>query len=264
MACITIFGTAFTLWMVHYCMHKGWYIKDLKDDSYRNAQLQINIHHENERVFIDNNDFVKYKSHLIDHTEEDLDAANLNIQQDLVDIGKKYLKTYNKRKDKHKKNKKNKKKQVNELLSEVEGLIGVLNSDQTSAQIHWLDLEVMQEGVQVDDKAIKRQIERQMDQLQKQEEQQDNLYKAKKEELLKNASERERQLYEQARERMIMEEDENARKFNQTDELAQEDREKAQELAIYDNGDLKSKNNQLVLKIEKNDLLDEQERERLM
>lgn len=43
-----------------------------------------------------------------------------------------------------------------------------------------------------------------------------------------------------------------------------EDREKMQEMAIYDNGDLKSKNNQLVFKIEKNDLLDEQERERLL
>jgi len=38
----------------------------------------------------------------------------------------------------------------------------------------------------------------------------------------------------------------------------------AQELAIYDNGNVKSKNNQLVWKIEKNDQLDEAEKERLL
>lgn len=53
-----------------------------------------------------------------------------------------------------------------------------------------------------------------MDQLEKQEKQQDQMYKAKKEELLKNASEREKQLYEETRERMLAEEEENARKFN--------------------------------------------------
>ena len=50
-------------------------------------------------------------------------------------------------------------------------------------------------------------------------------------------------MYAAARDRMIMEEDDNARKFNQTDDMVQEDRERAQEMAIYDNGDLKSKNN---------------------
>lgn len=64
-----------------------------------------------------------------------------------MDIGKKYLHTYNKRKNKHKRNKYNKKKVVNNLLNEVEGLIGVLNTDSAVQQIHWLDLEVMQDGV---------------------------------------------------------------------------------------------------------------------
>jgi hypothetical protein len=40
---------------------------------------------------------------MIDHEEEDLDNANLDIQQDLVDAGKKYLHKYNKRRNTHKK-----------------------------------------------------------------------------------------------------------------------------------------------------------------
>lgn len=76
---IGIGGTLFTLWMVHYCMHKGWYIKDMKYDSYRDGQLSVNIHHENEKVFVARNDFVQHKSELIDHDEDDLDNANLDI-----------------------------------------------------------------------------------------------------------------------------------------------------------------------------------------
>jgi len=105
MAAIGIFGTGFTMLMVYYCMHKGWNIKDMKVNSYRDKQMSVNIHHENERVFINNNDFVKHKAENFDHEEEELDNCNLDIQQDLVDAGKKYLHKYNKRKSKHKKQK---------------------------------------------------------------------------------------------------------------------------------------------------------------
>jgi len=80
MLLITIGGTAFTLWMVHYCMFKGWKIKDMNEYTYRDTQQAVNIHHENERVFMDRNDFVNFKSDLIDHEEDDLDKANLDIQ----------------------------------------------------------------------------------------------------------------------------------------------------------------------------------------
>lgn len=203
MTLLMLFGTGFTMWMVQYCMRKGWFIKEMRTDNYRETQLQINIHHENEKVFIDNNDFVQHKSALIDHQEDDLDGCNLDIQQDLVDAGKKYLHTYNKRKNKHKKAKIHKKKQIEDLMQEVESLVTVLNSDSTAAQMHWLDLELLQEGAQIDDKTIKKQIEKQMAALNKQEEAQNENYKLKKEELLKNASERERLLHEKARERML-------------------------------------------------------------
>jgi hypothetical protein len=77
---ITVGGTAFTLWMIHYCMYKGWYIKDMNEFTYRDTNQAVNIHHENERVFLERNDFVNYKSDLIDHEEDDLAKANLDIQ----------------------------------------------------------------------------------------------------------------------------------------------------------------------------------------
>ena len=53
-----------------------------------------------------------------------------------------------------------KKRQIDELLAEVESLVAILNSDSTAAQMHWLDLDVLQEGTQVDDNVIKFQIEK--------------------------------------------------------------------------------------------------------
>lgn len=156
-------GTAVTMWMFNYCMKVGWYIKEIPNDNYRETQLSINIHHENEKVFVDGNDFVQFKSDLITHSEDELDGCNLDIQQDLVDAGKKYLHKYEKRKQKHKRAKMLKKKQVEELMAEVESLVGILNSDSTAAQMHWLDLDLLADGGKVDDKQIKLQIEKQME-----------------------------------------------------------------------------------------------------
>ena len=89
-----------------------------------------------------------------------------------MDAGKVYLNKYNRRRNKHKKQQSHKRKKLRELLDEIEGLVGVLNSDQAAMQIHWLDL-AQEDGQELDDKAIKRQIEKQMGQLHKQEQQQD-------------------------------------------------------------------------------------------
>lgn len=63
-------------------------------------------------------------------------------------------------------------------------------------QIHWLDLDHEGDnGTMLDDKAIKRQIEKQLDQVHKQEEAQNENYKAKKSELLEQASDRERNIH---------------------------------------------------------------------
>ncbi len=72
-------GTAFIMWMVSYCMRKGWNIRRNALESFRETQLSVNIHHQNETLFDENNDFINFKSDLIDHAEEDLDGCNLDI-----------------------------------------------------------------------------------------------------------------------------------------------------------------------------------------
>jgi hypothetical protein len=159
MTVLLFFGTGFSMWMVSYCMRKGWTIKELDPNNYREMQLAVNIHHENEKLFVDSNDFVQHKSELIDHQEDDLEGCNLDIQQDLVDAGQEYLHRYEKTKQRHKRAKVLKRREIETLLGEVEELLGVLNSDSVAAQMHWLDLDVLQEA---DDDLIKAQIERQM------------------------------------------------------------------------------------------------------
>ena len=157
MLCLLLFGTAFTMWMVSYCMRKGWTIKELKDDSYRTSYLGVNIHHQNHKLFRDKNDFVKYKSNLMTYEEDDLDGLNMDLQQDIVDTGRSYLRTYNRRRNKHKRDKLRKRREVDALMQEVEALVNVLNSDSTAAQMHWLDIDVMNEETNenIDDNKIK-------------------------------------------------------------------------------------------------------------
>lgn len=128
--------------------------------------------------------------------------------------------------------------------------------------MHWLDLDILEDGGQLDDKQIKFQIEKQMGAINRQEEQQNEMYKAKKDELLKNASDREKVLHEKAREKMLKVQQEGSKHFNQGDEVS--DPKQAAEFAIYDNGDIRSKNNQLVKAIELNDKLSDEEKERLL
>ena len=76
-------------------------------------------------------------------------------------------------------------------------MVNVLNSDSTAAQMHWLDIDVMNEETNenIDDNKIKAQIEKQMAALVRQEEHQLDQYKQKKDELLKAASELEKERY---------------------------------------------------------------------
>jgi len=83
----------------------------------------MNIHHDSDEHFIHTNDFVNYKSDLIDSEEDDLDNFNLDIQFDLIEAGEKYLKTYNKRKQKHKMDKVRKREKIKALLKEIEDLV---------------------------------------------------------------------------------------------------------------------------------------------
>lgn len=45
MAFLLLFGTFVTMMMVSYCMKKGWSIKNIRTDNYRELYQSINIHH---------------------------------------------------------------------------------------------------------------------------------------------------------------------------------------------------------------------------
>ena len=112
MGIILIGSTAFVMFVIAYCLRKGWTISDYDKKSYRYEQIDMNIHHEKAEIFTVKNDFINNKSTLIDSSEDDLDNLNLDIQQDLVDSGERYLKLYSKRKMQHKNHKISKKEQV--------------------------------------------------------------------------------------------------------------------------------------------------------
>ena len=95
---LLIFATLLVMLSIGFCLHKGWNVSELNDRTYRDYQLPLNIHHESEELFFAQNDFINFKSDLIDSEEDDLDNFNLDIQFDLIDAGDKYLKTFNKRK----------------------------------------------------------------------------------------------------------------------------------------------------------------------
>ena len=138
---LLIFSTLLIMISIGYCLHKGWKISEINMSTYRDYQLPINIHHEDYDLFERNNDFINFKSDLIDSEEDDLDQFNLDIQFDLIDAGDYYLKMYNKRKMKHKHAKVKKRDDVKRLLSDIENLMGSIGNSAMGAQMTWLDLE---------------------------------------------------------------------------------------------------------------------------
>jgi len=79
MGCLLVFASILIMCSVGFCLHKGWKVSELSDRTYRDSQLSLNLHHENEELFYKKNDFVNHKSELIDSEEDDLDNFNLDI-----------------------------------------------------------------------------------------------------------------------------------------------------------------------------------------
>ncbi len=82
---------------------------------------------------------------IISEDEDDCENINFDIQQDLVDAGNKYLSKYEKKKQRIKRRKLNKKHKVEKLLSEMESLVHLINSDEAITQLHWLDLNIVEQ-----------------------------------------------------------------------------------------------------------------------
>ncbi len=106
---ITLTGTGLIMIMASYCANQPFAIKNIEKENYdyRESQIGINIHHKNKQIHHDLNDFVNYKSELINDEDEDCENINFDIQQDLVDAGKKYLNIYKKKKQRIRRKKNN-------------------------------------------------------------------------------------------------------------------------------------------------------------
>lgn len=155
------------------------------------------MHHEDKAIFEEKNDFVAHKSELIDEEEDDLDNLNLDIQQDLVESGEKYLKMYSKKKNKHKSYKQKKKDEVQRLLREIEELVSRLSTDSLAANMHWLDLDSAMNNL--DNDQIRQKIEEDLEAQRAREEKEHEMYQKKKDELLNEASERDKAFMEKTK-----------------------------------------------------------------
>lgn len=189
MGCLLVFATLLIMLSIGFCLHKGWNVTELTNGTYRDYQLPMNIHHESDELFYAKNDFINFKSELIDSEEDDLDNFNLDIQFDLIDAGEKYLKMYNKRKQKHKKDKVRKRDDIMGLLQQIEDLIQQIGNSAMSSNMTWLDLE---QQIDVDDEKLKEQIQQELHLLSAREKEEDDAYQKKKEDMLKDASERDK------------------------------------------------------------------------
>lgn len=111
---------------------------------------------------------------------------------DLIDAGDKYLKMYNKRKQQHKKTKVEKRTDVSKLLKEIEDMIQQIGNSAMASNMTWLDLE--QQG-EIDNSKLVEQIEQELHMLSAREREEDDVYAKKKEEMLKDASDRDKEIF---------------------------------------------------------------------
>mmetsp|Transcript_3018 Transcript_3018/g.4084 ORF Transcript_3018/g.4084 Transcript_3018/m.4084 type:complete len:221 (+) Transcript_3018:1881-2543(+) len=187
MGALLVFATTLIMISIGMCLHKGWKVKEIDMKTYRDFQLPINIHHEDQDLFERNNDFVNFKSDLIDSEEDDLDEFNLDIQFDLIDAGDKYLGMYNRRKQKHKKAKVQKREDIKRLLREIEVLMQQIGNSAMGASMTWLDLEAG--DVDLSNDKLVEQIEAELQAYSAREKEEADAYQRKKTEMMKEASE---------------------------------------------------------------------------
>lgn len=149
---------------------------------------------------------------------------------------------YAKRKQQHKKQKVVKRDDVKALLKEIEDLIQQIGNSAMASNMHWLDLD--QQG-EIDDEKLREQIENELNLLGAREKEEDDAYSKKKEELLKDASNRDKEIFKNALNKV----NQGASQFNKEmldNDLMDSRGAASPEQAIYDNGDPNSRNNKYV------------------
>jgi hypothetical protein len=123
---------------------------------------------------------VNHKSKLIVDEEDDLDNFNLDIQQDIMDAGKNYLKYYGKRKLRCKKFKRTRRERLNELVRLINDDVCKLQMTAEEKRLHYLDLDNMK----LDDGQIKEEIQKELDAQRELEQIEAEQYAKRKEDML--------------------------------------------------------------------------------
>jgi hypothetical protein len=141
-----------------YCLRKGWTIEDLADKSYKDLQLPQDLAHTREDLFDTENDFQNYKSELIDEEEDDVDDLNLEIQHELVEAGRQYVKMWKSKKIIHKREKIAKRTRIEQILDEIDELTGGISNDALENNMRWMDVDHFDEIDQFDDEQIREKV----------------------------------------------------------------------------------------------------------
>ena len=189
---LLIFATVLIMASIGFCLHKGWNVNEINMKTYRDFQLPMNMHHEDKDLFERNNDFINFKSDLIDSEEDDLDKFNLDIQFDLIDAGDHYLKMYNRRKMKHKRAKVRKREEIKRLLKDIEALMQQIGNSAMGANMTWLDLEY---GEEYSNEKLVEQIEQELQAMSAREKEENEAYQRKRTEMMKEATDHDVSFY---------------------------------------------------------------------
>lgn len=133
LACILLLATATVMVLIAYCLHKQWTIRKIRREGYRTKHIKVDIGHDNEVTYGEaGSDFVKHRSAPAEESsgeEDDLDDVNMDIYQDLVEVGKQFLEAYESVRDDRKRQQKGKRTQLIQLLRELASEIGSVGQD---------------------------------------------------------------------------------------------------------------------------------------
>jgi len=106
LACILLLATGTVMVLIAYCLHKQWTIQKVRREGYRGQQIKVDIAHDNEVTYGKaGSDFAKHRAAPDEESsgeEDDLDDVNMDIYQDLVEVGKQFLDLYENARNKRK------------------------------------------------------------------------------------------------------------------------------------------------------------------
>lgn len=106
LACILLLATGTVMVLIAYCLHKQWTIQKVRREGYRGQHIKVDIGHDNEVTYGKaGSDFAKHRAAPDEESsgeEDDLDDVNMDIYQDLVEVGKQFLDLYENARNKRK------------------------------------------------------------------------------------------------------------------------------------------------------------------